>query len=76
MGFQHLDRHLAIVAEIARDVDRGHATMTQLSLDDVSIRDGCTQSGAERHRWHPSSRSMRYRSARALDNGSGMLATQ
>jgi hypothetical protein len=32
---QHLDGHVSIVTEIARQVDRSHATGTEFALDPV-----------------------------------------
>ncbi len=37
---QDFDRHLAVMLEIFREVDRGHTTRTKLPLDDVAIGEG------------------------------------
>ncbi len=37
---QHLDRDVAIVLEVVREVDRGHPSRAELALDEVAIRQG------------------------------------
>ena len=36
-GPQHLDRDLAVVLEVLREVDRGHAAGTELALERVAV---------------------------------------
>ena len=43
LGPEHLDRHLAVMLEVVRQVDRGHAAPAELALDGVAAR----QRGAE-----------------------------
>ena len=43
LGSEHLDRHLAVMPEVVREVDRGHAAPAELALDGVAAR----QRGAE-----------------------------
>ena len=40
LGSQDLERDVAIVAEIPREVDRGHATGPELAFDPVVIGEG------------------------------------
>ena len=42
---QHLDRHLAVVLEVLRQVDRGHAAGAELALDAVAVGQGLGQAG-------------------------------
>jgi hypothetical protein len=37
LGVEHLDGHLAVVPEIVRQVDRGHAAGAELALDAVAV---------------------------------------
>ena len=37
---QHLDRDVPLVLDVAREVDRGHATFAELTLDGVAVREG------------------------------------
>ena len=37
LGAQHLERDLAIVPEVVRQVDRGHPALAQLALDPVAV---------------------------------------
>ena len=39
LGFQHLDRDVPVVAQVAREVDRRHPAASQLSLETIPIRD-------------------------------------
>ncbi len=42
IGVQHLDGHETVVLEVARQVDRGHATGAELVLDLVTVsQSGC-----------------------------------
>src|SRR6185503_19818020 len=41
---QHFHRELAIVLEVRRDVDRGHAAGAALALDEISVGEGVAQS--------------------------------
>ena len=40
LGPQHLDRDVAIVLEILREIDRGHAALAELALDAVAVGEG------------------------------------
>ena len=40
---QHFDGDLAIVLEIAREVNRGHSAVTKLTLDLVTLGNGCAE---------------------------------
>ena len=44
LGLQDLQRNLALVPQVIRQVDRGHAAFTQLALDRVAAEQGCVQS--------------------------------
>src|SRR5215207_4297075 len=44
---KQLERDRAIVAEISREVHRGHATTSELALDDVAIAECCGQCGVD-----------------------------
>ncbi len=46
LGSQHLDRDLAVVPQILREVDCGYASLAQLALDAVAVGEG----GRERRR--------------------------
>jgi len=37
LGVQHLERHGALVPEVAGEVDRGHSPAPQLALDHVAV---------------------------------------
>lgn len=37
---EHLDGHVARMAEVLGEIDRGHAALAELALDAVAIRDG------------------------------------
>ena len=37
---QHLERHRAVVAEVGREIDRGHAAAAELALERVSVGQG------------------------------------
>ena len=41
LGMQDLEGDRAVVTQVARAVDGGHATATELSLDCVSTREWC-----------------------------------
>ena len=43
LGLQNLERHLALVLQIVRQVHRGHAALTELALDGVAAFQGCVQ---------------------------------
>jgi hypothetical protein len=47
LGVKDLERHRPIVAQVARQVDSGHATATELALDDVAITECCGQCGVD-----------------------------
>src|SRR5688572_20890930 len=40
---QHLDRNLSVVFEVLREKDRGHTSLTELSLDSVTVADRCRE---------------------------------
>ena len=40
IGMQQLDRHLAVVLEVVREIDRGHAARAELALDAVAVGEG------------------------------------
>ena len=40
LGPQHLDGDLAVVLEVVREIDRGHAALPQLALDPVAVGEG------------------------------------
>jgi hypothetical protein len=42
-GLQHLERHLALVLEIFGEIDRGHATGSQLALQAVAVSKSCSE---------------------------------
>jgi hypothetical protein len=39
IGMENLDRYIAIVLDVVREVDRGHAALTELTLDRVAVRE-------------------------------------
>ncbi len=45
LGAQHLHRDVAVVLEVAGEIDRRHPALPQLPLDRVTVGDGCPQSG-------------------------------
>jgi len=47
LGPQHLDRHLALVFQIVREIDRRHAAASELSLDGVAAGEGGVEALAE-----------------------------
>ncbi len=50
LGLQHLDGHLAQVAEVLGQVDRGHAARAELPLDAVAVGEGDGETvGSSRH---------------------------
>ncbi|MEJ2504079.1 MAG: hypothetical protein P8177_12345 [Gemmatimonadota bacterium] len=55
LRLQHLERHLPAVLQVLRQVDRGHATLTELALDPVAALQGAVQAldhGLRRARAH------------------------
>jgi lia operon protein LiaG len=40
LGAEHLDRNLAVVLEVLRQVDRSHSTTAELALDRVAVGEG------------------------------------
>ena len=40
IGVQHLDRDVAVVLEVVREIDGRHAAAAELALDAVAIGDG------------------------------------
>ena len=47
IGMQHLDGHVAIVLEVVREVDRGHAAGAEFALDAVAVGEGGVQARAD-----------------------------
>ena len=43
LGAKHLERHLAVVPDVVREVDGGHAALPKLTLDAVAAREGSAQ---------------------------------
>ena len=43
LGFQDLERNLALVLQVVSQIDRGHAALTELSLDGVAAFQGCIE---------------------------------
>ena len=43
VGTEHLDRHLARVADVAREVDGGHASVPELTEEFVAAGEGVVQ---------------------------------
>ena len=46
-GAEHLDRDLALVLDVVREIDRGHPARTELAVDAVAVCEGALQSGLE-----------------------------
>jgi hypothetical protein len=44
LGAEDLERDLALVAQVAGEVDGGHAALSQLTLELITISQGCAQS--------------------------------
>ena len=40
VGMQHLDGDVAIVLEVVREVDRGHAASAEFALDGIAVGQG------------------------------------
>ena len=49
---QHLDRHLALVLEVLREEDGGHAAPAELALDCVAVAERAAEPG-QRVRFRP-----------------------
>jgi hypothetical protein len=47
LGVEQLQGHRAIVAQVAREVYRGHTAAPQFTLDDVAIAECCYQGGVD-----------------------------
>ena len=45
LGMQHLDGDLAVVLEVLRQVDGGHAAPAELALDQVAVGQGGGEAG-------------------------------
>ena len=45
LGLEDLERHLAVVLQVLREVDRGHAALAQLPLDAVAVGEGGNKAG-------------------------------
>ena len=37
LGVHHLERHVAVVLEVVREIDRRHAAAAELTLDAVAV---------------------------------------
>jgi len=48
-GLQNLQRDLPLVLQVVGQVDRGHTTLTEFSLDVVAAFQGCVQAGYRVH---------------------------
>ena len=46
LGVQHLERDGAVVPQVVREVDRGHAAAAELALELVAVRECCREDGA------------------------------
>jgi hypothetical protein len=44
LGSENLERDLAFVAEVAGEVDGGHATLSQLMLELIAVSQCCAES--------------------------------
>ena len=51
---EHLDRHLAVVLEVAREVHRGHAALAELALDAIAVGQGGGEAESVGHGHCPS----------------------
>ena len=51
LGLQHLERHLAVVLQVLRQVDGGHAPLAQLPLDAVAVGQGGGEAGQGVSQW-------------------------
>ena len=49
LGIQQLERHGTVVAQIAGEIDRGHAAGADLALDGVAVRQGFFELGEDVH---------------------------
>ena len=45
LRLQHLERHLAVVLEVLRQVHRGHAALAEFPLDAVAVGEGGGEAG-------------------------------
>ena len=52
VGAQHLERDLAVVLQVAREVDGRHAARADLALDRVALGEGGAQALSGGHRSH------------------------
>jgi hypothetical protein len=48
LGLEDLDGDLAVVAGVVREIDRGHAALTQLARDAVAVGEACPEA-LDRH---------------------------
>ena len=48
---QHLDRDLAVVLEVVREIDGGHAAGAELALDAIAIGQGVGEAGLGLAHW-------------------------
>ena len=44
-GLEHLQRDLALVLQVIREVDRRHPALAEFGLDAVAAFEGCVQAG-------------------------------
>ena len=52
LRMEHLERDRAVVPEVLREVDRGHAAAAELALEPVAVGEGGLESRAEvGHGW-------------------------
>ena len=51
LGVEHLERDRAVVAEVLRQVDGGHAAAPELALEPVAVGEGGLERGAEISHW-------------------------
>ena len=55
LGAQHLERDLAVVPQVVREVDGGHAARAELALDAVAVGEGGRKTAAQFRDPSPSS---------------------
>ena len=72
LGAEHLEGHLAVVPQVAGEVDRGHAPLADLALDGVPVGEGGRQAAGNglghRRLWGESS-PQGYAEARGIPSG-------
>ena len=45
LGLEYLDRDFAVVFQVLGEIDHGHPALSQLTLDAVAVREGCSEAG-------------------------------